>query len=552
MVGGAMGSKLSLDAGSIKNSISLRLLGSVLSIYFIVTLFVTAVHIAIEYYDAKREVSEVLVASGETFHNILVTDLWNMDLDQLKITAVSILQLPHIVGIEVVGLDDNILYSSGIVSNENTLAKGVFWYQFNLTFRTVEFSEAIGTVRLFSDRSVIIESIKSGIYTLVINAFIKTIVLILLFILVFDRLLTKPLGMLAKHAESINPNESKAEHIVVSENAQDELGILQNALNNLMDKTSETIEKLDNLNALLEQKVEERTRQLTYTVSQLDEEQAHLKKEVNIRKKSEAALATSLDNLKQAQSQLIEAEKMASLGGLVAGVAHEVNTPVGLSLTGISHFEYMVQALKKKFEAGELEEDEFIRFIQESEELGKTIHSSLERAANLINSFKQVAVDQSHEQIRCFDIVEYLHETMTSLSGMTRRSKVSFHIQPEQPYIELTNYAGYWAQIVTNLVQNTLIHAYEPKQEGQVSMVLKQEGTQFIFQFIDDGKGMDENTVSKVFEPFFTTNRKNGGSGLGMSVIYNIVTQKMKGTVTVKSRLGEGSVFTISVPLDVS
>lgn len=547
-----MGSKLSLDAGSIKNSISLRLLGSVLSIYFIVTLFVTAVHIAIEYYDAKREVSEVLVASGETFHNILVTDLWNMDLDQLKITAVSILQLPHIVGIEVVGLDDNILYSSGIVSNENTLAKGVFWYQFNLTFRTVEFSEAIGTVRLFSDRSVIIESIKSGIYTLVINAFIKTIVLILLFILVFDRLLTKPLGMLAKHAESINPNESKAEHIVVSENAQDELGILQNALNNLMDKTSETIEKLDNLNALLEQKVEERTRQLTYTVSQLDEEQAHLKKEVNIRKKSEAALATSLDNLKQAQSQLIEAEKMASLGGLVAGVAHEVNTPVGLSLTGISHFEYMVQALKKKFEAGELEEDEFIRFIQESEELGKTIHSSLERAANLINSFKQVAVDQSHEQIRCFDIVEYLHETMTSLSGMTRRSKVSFHIQPEQPYIELTNYAGYWAQIVTNLVQNTLIHAYEPKQEGQVSMVLKQEGTQFIFQFIDDGKGMDENTVSKVFEPFFTTNRKNGGSGLGMSVIYNIVTQKMKGTVTVKSRLGEGSVFTISVPLDVS
>ena len=547
-----MGSKLSLDAGSIKNSISLRLLGSVLSIYFIVTLFVTAVHIAIEYYDAKREVSEVLVASGETFHNILVTDLWNMDLDQLKITAVSILQLPHIVGIEVVGLDDNILYSSGIVSNDNTLAKGVFWYQFNLTFRTVEFSEAIGTVRLFSDRSVIIESIKSGIYTLVINAFIKTIVLILLFILVFDRLLTKPLGMLAKHAESINPNESKAEHIVVSENAQDELGILQNALNNLMDKTSETIEKLDNLNALLEQKVEERTRQLTYTVSQLDEEQAHLKKEVNIRKKSEAALATSLDNLKQAQSQLIEAEKMASLGGLVAGVAHEVNTPVGLSLTGISHFEYMVQALKKKFEAGELEEDEFIRFIQESEELGKTIHSSLERAANLINSFKQVAVDQSHEQIRCFDIVEYLHETMTSLSGMTRRSKVSFHIQPEQPYIELTNYAGYWAQIVTNLVQNTLIHAYEPKQEGQVSMVLKQEGTQFIFQFIDDGKGMDENTVSKVFEPFFTTNRKNGGSGLGMSVIYNIVTQKMKGTVTVKSRLGEGSVFTISVPLDVS
>lgn len=547
-----MGSKLSLDAGSIKNSISLRLLGSVLSIYFIVTLFVTAVHIAIEYYDAKREVSEVLVASGETFHNILVTDLWNMDLDQLKITAVSILQLPHIVGIEVVGLDDNILYSSGIVSNDNTLAKGVFWYQFNLTFRTVEFSEAIGTVRLFSDRSVIIESIKSGIYTLVINAFIKTIVLILLFILVFDRLLTKPLGMLAKHAESINPNESKAEHIVVSENAQDELGILQNALNNLMDKTSETIEKLDSLNALLEQKVEERTRQLTYTVSQLDEEQAHLKKEVNIRKKSEAALATSLDNLKQAQSQLIEAEKMASLGGLVAGVAHEVNTPVGLSLTGISHFEYMVQALKKKFEAGELEEDEFIRFIQESEELGKTIHSSLERAANLINSFKQVAVDQSHEQIRCFDIVEYLHETMTSLSGMTRRSKVSFHIQPEQPYIELTNYAGYWAQIVTNLVQNTLIHAYEPKQEGQVSMVLKQEGTQFIFQFIDDGKGMDENTVSKVFEPFFTTNRKNGGSGLGMSVIYNIVTQKMKGTVTVKSRLGEGSVFTISVPLDVS
>lgn len=537
-----------MDARAIKNSISLRLLGSVLSIYFVVTLIVTAIHIAIEYYGAKKEVSGVLVASGETFHNILVTDLWNLDIDQLKITAVSILQLPHIVGIEVSDIAGERLYTSGIISDEDEQAKGIFWHQFNLTHRSVEVDKTIGIVRLYSDRSVIINSLKSGIYSLVINAFIKTLALVLLFILVFDRLLTKPLGLLAQHANSIDPNKALAKHISVSENQDDELGILQNALNNMMDKTVDTIGKLDSLNKELEQRVFERTQQLSQTVSQLDEEQEMLRREVSIRKKSEKALAKSLESLKMAQAQLVEAEKMASLGGLVAGVAHEINTPVGLSLTGITHFEHRVLELDAKFKAGELEEEEFVQFTSESKELAKTIRGSLERAANLVKSFKQVAVDQSNDEIRCFDIVAYLHETMTSLNSMVRKSKVKFKVMNEAPIIEISSYPGYWAQIFTNLIQNALIHAYEEQDEGLVLMVLKAQGEHFVFQFIDDGKGMEPKTVAKIFEPFYTTNRKNGGSGLGMNILYNIITQKMKGTITVESELGKGSIFTITVP----
>ncbi|TMP38843.1 hypothetical protein CWB96_09635 [Pseudoalteromonas citrea] len=543
---------IALDTQSIKNSISMKLLSSVLSIYFLLTLIVTGVHIAVEYQDAKNEVQSVLEASEQTFHDILATDLWNYDLDQLNITAESIKRLPDITGIEVKGAEGTVLFSSGKTLDKTIQQDGLFWHQFTLVKTMNDENTDLGVVRLYSDRSVIINSIKSGVYTLAINAVIKTLALVVLVTIIFRKLLTLPLGLLARHADSIDPDNAVFNRIDIAKNTDDELGLVQNALNGMMEKTADTIKKLDTVNRELEQRVVERTEKLNRTVNQLDIERATLKEEVATRQQSEAALEQSLEDLKRAQGQLIESEKLASLGGLVAGVAHEINTPVGLSLTGISHFEHMVEDIDKLFQAGELEEDDFSRFTKDSRELAKTIHVSLARAANLVKSFKQVAVDQSSEEIREFDILEYLEETMTSMNSQLKQSNVNFEVVCNEQILMMTSYPGSWAQIFTNLIQNTLIHAYDKDQTGQVTLTFAKRADSLVLEFKDDGKGMSTQTIEKIFDPFFTTNRANGGSGLGMNIIYNIVTQKLSGTITVESEVGQGSSFYITAPIKLA
>ncbi|MFY8299293.1 ATP-binding protein [Pseudoalteromonas sp. SS15] len=490
----------------------------------------------------------MLIASEKTFRKILASDLWNLDFEQVEITANSIISLPQIAGIEVKSDNNEKVVQAGTLLNHNNEA--LTFHSFAL-YSDFNNTSQIGDVKLFANEDFIINSIKPSIYLLIFNAALKTAAIFLLIFLIFRKLLTKPLSQLASSASLINPNELQKSLISVAKNPNDELGVLQSALNTMINKTAEAFDKLDKINKNLESIVDERTEELQQTVSQLNEQQDRLLCEIETRQKSEQALANSLQELKHAQSQLIESEKMASLGSLVAGVAHEINTPVGLSLTGISHFQSTVDEVAKLFEAGELEEDDFVRFIQESKALSCTIHNSLQRAANLVKSFKLVAVDQSAEEVRQFDIIQYLKDTMTSLNNKLKQSKVNFEIDCDSEVLIINNYPGSWAQVFTNLIQNTLIHAYDPDSTGQVVLKFYTEDEDLIFTFTDDGKGMTEESQKKIFDPFYTTNRANGGSGLGMNIIFNIITQKMSGKVTVQSELGKGTKFTIKVPIDI-
>nr|WP_281362619.1 HAMP domain-containing sensor histidine kinase [Marinifaba aquimaris] len=141
---------------------------------------------------------------------------------------------------------------------------------------------------------------------------------------------------------------------------------------------------------------------------------------------------------------------------------------------------------------------------------------------------------------------------MISLNNKIKQSKLTFTVNSQEKPLVVNNYPGSWAQIFTNLIQNTMIHAYEPQSAGQVQLNFSKHGDTLHFEFIDDGKGMTEETQKKVFEPFYTTNRANGGSGLGMNILFNIVTQKMYGTISLHSAQGLGSKFIIEVPIDIS
>ena len=260
--------------------------------------------------------------------------------------------------------------------------------------------------------------------------------------------------------------------------------------------------------------------------------------------RAEAALA----DLRSAQRTLIQSEKMASLGALVAGVAHEINTPLSISLTSASLLADESRRLAAALETGVLRRSELSHFLELALESSDLLLSNSQRAADLIKSFKQVAVDQSSDDRRTFNLAEYIDEVLMSLRPRLKRSAVVVAVEcPGELIIE--GYPGPLAQVLTNFVMNSLTHAYGPDQPGRLSIAVTMPGADRVcLVYGDDGKGIAEEVLPKIFDPFFTTNRSGGGSGLGLNIVYNLVTQRLNGQIEVTSHPGRGTSFTVHFP----
>ncbi|MEK8018233.1 MAG: HAMP domain-containing sensor histidine kinase, partial [Candidatus Parabeggiatoa sp.] len=259
------------------------------------------------------------------------------------------------------------------------------------------------------------------------------------------------------------------------------------------------------------------------------------------------ALSHALENLKSTQKQLIEAEKMASLGGLVAGVAHEINTPVGVSFSASSFLEQETQNFLKLYQSGTMKRSDLNAFLETVSESSALTVSNLKRAVELIKSFKQVAVDQTTEEKRTFNLKRYLDEILLNLRPKLKQTQHHIEIQGDDN-LSLNSYPGTFSQIITNMVMNSLIHAYEKEEFGTLTLNYQTQADKVILQYQDDGKGMPPDVLSRVFDPFFTTNRSQGGTGLGLHIVYNLVTQKLKGEISVESQVGQGTTFRIELP----
>ncbi|MCA1994767.1 MAG: hybrid sensor histidine kinase/response regulator [Coleofasciculus sp. S288] len=259
-------------------------------------------------------------------------------------------------------------------------------------------------------------------------------------------------------------------------------------------------------------------------------------------------LSNTLQQLKTTQAQLIESEKMAALGNLVAGVAHEINTPIGISVTAASVLNEDATEFFETYQSGKVKRSELETFLDTARESSRLILVNLKRAADLIQSFKQVAVDQSSEAQRSFNVKEYLEEIVLSLKGEFNKTKHTLKITGDETLI-LHSYPGALSQIVTNLVMNSLIHAYNEEDSGQIHIDFKREDDQIILQYADDGKGISSENLSQIFDPFFTTNRSQGGTGLGLHIVYNLVTQRLKGTIHCESQVGVGTRFIIQLSI---
>lgn len=258
-------------------------------------------------------------------------------------------------------------------------------------------------------------------------------------------------------------------------------------------------------------------------------------------------LLKTLIELNETQESLAEADKMAALGGLVAGVAHEINTPLGISITAVSHLDDSAQQFKSKFESGQLTKPDFLKFIDTSNESIRILTNNTAKAAELIKSFKQVAVDQSSEGKRSFDLKDYLDEILLSLKPKIKHSHHQIDVSCDKG-INVNSYPGALSQIITNLITNSLMHAFETTDKGKISISATTKDASVLLVYKDNGKGMSEEVLEHLFEPFYTTKRGSGGSGLGAHIMYNLVVQKLQGSIQCKSSLGQGAEYSISFP----
>ena len=258
-------------------------------------------------------------------------------------------------------------------------------------------------------------------------------------------------------------------------------------------------------------------------------------------------LSETLAQLKTTQDQLIESEKMAALGNLVAGVAHEINTPIGNSVTAASTLAEETTSFTTSVMAGQLKRSTLNNYLDLATEASEIILSNLQRAGELIQSFKQIAVDRTSLERRTFALKSYLSEILITLEPQLKKTPHQVTVTGDNTVL-INSYPGALAQIVTNLITNSITHAYPTNKPGYIELNI-QRSQQIVIQYRDDGCGIEQQYLNKIFEPFFTTNREHGGSGLGMHIVYNLVTQKLKGTIKVTSQVNLGTIFTITIPL---
>ena len=383
----------------------------------------------------------------------------------------------------------------------------------------VGYSESLGSSLWFYDEIQIRSQVK-GIMNLDAISYVR------------HSLINRRISLMAEEVnERLNKNSFEPLSTRPGNNL-DEIDVLILAFNALSEQMNDELkqktqaqQQLKTINLELEDRVKERTNNLQCTVDELNQ---------------------TLAELHTTQSKLIESEKLSSLGGMVAGIAHEINTPLGLCITIHSYISDHYLKMKEAFEQGEMRKQNFVEFVGMMDESLTILDKNLQRAAHLIKSFKQVSEDQTGEHIRKFSLHDYLHEILETLSPKFKQNQHKVEIDcSEQLWMQ--TYAGSISQVLTNLIMNSLLHGFEHKKDGHIRIQAAEERGNIVIRYSDDGIGLTAEAKTKIFDPFYTTKRGHGGTGLGMHLVYNIVNQRLKGDIQVEDS-EQGAAFRLVIP----
>jgi len=480
------------------------------------------------------------VMLGNIVEPALVFDRNDLGDEMLKILGSS----PHVIAATVLKLDADSgeLVPFASFGNEGSAAQvdvrgvrdtRVESLDGNLISVTPIYSsgEIIGYIRLLNSMETFRHHFRDTLIYVVIAMGVSLLVAVYLAVAA-RRALLRPIKNLSQVTTQVAQTKDYSMRADVA--SEDEVGALIQSFNAMLDviqsydqRRREKEDEILLLNESLERKVKERTLELQRSMNEL---------------------SSTIEDLRTTQSKLVEQEKMASLGSLVAGVAHEINTPIGVGITASSHLSHAVSELNQQFEAGTLTKRRFAEAVQEMTETVQMITKNLERSAALVKSFKMVAVDQGSDDVREFNVREYFESVLLSLKPRLKRTRhVVMMTIPDD--LVINSYPGALSQIITNLVMNSLQHGFADKSEGRIEMQVEQHGDSLVFDYFDDGRGIPDAIKGRIFDPFVTTARNQGGSGLGTHILYNLVTQVLGGSVSLQDDRPQGVHFRIRFPL---
>ncbi len=455
----------------------------------------------------------------------LGSSLWFYDENQIRSQVKGIMNLS---GVAYVRVTDNL--------NMN-IEKGVRPHASQINLLPIMFNtKEIGVIEVAFDNDLVLQQAVNAATSSMIGQLLSLLILAFMLGAVVYSLINRRISQLAAEVNDRLANNTFAPLSVTDSGKQDEIDTLIQAFNALSEQMNEELQQktqvqqqLKNINLELENRVADRTRNLQQTVDELNQ---------------------TLAELNATQGKLIEAEKLSSLGGMVAGIAHEINTPLGLCITIHSYIQDHYISMKQRFDAGEMRKQDFVDFIGMMDESLSILDKNLQRSAHLIKSFKQVSEDQTGEHIRKFALNAYLEEILETLSPKFKQNKHHVEIDcPEQLWME--TFAGSVSQVLTNLIMNSLLHGFEFKNDGVIRIQAAEERGNIIIRYSDDGIGLSAEARQKIFDPFYTTKRGQGGTGLGMHLVYNIVHQRLRGDIQIEES-PQGAAFRLTMPKSIS
>ena len=574
-------------------SISRKLLTRVLSFYFILTVSVTGIQIVAEYFNTKNHINSELLTLEKTISGSLTRAVWELNTQQAIDISEGLVAIPMIKGITVTDEANNVITQLGeVISPEkikldsdnslngeaqgiSSLTEGLFGHSFPLIFEFSGRTTSVGRVTLLSSNAVIFSRIEVGIYFLIGNAIVKTAFLVFLFTLAFNKLLTAPLQELTDQINQVDLDDPEAYKLHSMSDEKNELNILGDAYNNLIDElvdfqdklaisqleTNAAKDQLDEQNIQLEQEVARKTSSLSSTMLKMEVQQKELLQQKEIlqdensrRSRTEQTLMTTNKDLKssifelnKAKERLLESEKMASLGKLSAEVSHEINTPIGISITSASYLLDLLIRLKEDLNQQKLSKKNIESFIENAYQSTELLTSNLNRASELITSFKHVAVDQTSDKIRVIDVSKYLDEIIHSLHPKLKKTNHCIKVHCDEN-IEISSHPGAIAQVIINLIINSIIHGFENINRGEITINISLHQQNLHLDYKDNGHGLTKEGKDKLFIPFYTTKGDQGGSGLGTHIIHNLIIDTLNGSIEVKNDDERGLSYHIEFP----
>jgi two-component system NtrC family sensor kinase len=503
--------------------IAWRIASSIVLASVAISCITTVVLIYVNYNEEEENFHTRVKEIKSSHMTSLANALWHFDSKQVAVQGEGINNL-YYIGYVRISSDGNTLFETGEIANTP---------QDDHFIIPIEHSNrVIGELEIGFARDKILENIIKSARKIIFMQVLAGLLLAALLLWRVHRLITRHLVDLNRQLGMKSKPNTHQFLFLNRDNYDDELSTLLNSFNQLTDELNNELKSKEEVqhalaetNNKLEQRVEERTENLQDAID---------------------ALHNTLENLRNTQSQLIESEKLSSLGAMVAGVAHEINTPIGLCITTHSFIKDMFKDMRQRFENGSISKNNFTEFMTNMEESVDILSKNLERAAKLVKSFKHVSEDQAGEAARKFNLEEYLQEILSTLHPKLKMTQHLVNIRCASD-INLYGYPGALSQVITNLVMNTLLHGFEDIDKGTITIEVERHNDQIEILYADDGKGLAEEARVKIFEPFFTTKRGYGGTGLGMHLVYNLVNQTLQGSIQLQ-QASKGCAFIITVP----